>query len=129
MSEEMKKRDVIGEYIPAKDGQPAQIDRDWLNQGFVFKDRKAYENDKSAVCYVPELSDTAYTGQDFLDMCNGQQEIADLVFENVDWQHPETYLDEIYDEGEIEKCSCGKWYLSYNVDKCPYCGAPKPEEE
>lgn len=31
-------------------------------------------------------------------MCNGQPEIADRVFEAVDWQHPSTYLDEQGDD-------------------------------
>ena len=127
MSEEIKKGDVIGEYFPAKDGQPARIERGWLRQGYIYKNSEAYEN-KTDVCYVPELSDTAYTGQDFLDMCNGQEEIADTIFAVVDWQSPETCLDEFWREGELAKCTCGKWYWCCHEDKCPYCGAPKPEE-
>lgn len=88
------------------------------------KVKAAITNVIEAVCYVPELSDSLYTGQDFLDMCNGQPEIADQVFHAVNWQHPETYLDEQGDD-ELWQCKCGKWYWCYGVDKCPYCGAKK----
>ena len=79
-------------------GEIVKLEREYFRQGYIYKNPNAYHNDKSAVCYVPELSDSAYTGQDFLDMCNGQPEIADQVFDAVDWQHPESYLDEQGDE-------------------------------
>ena len=36
-------------------------------------------------------------------MCNGQEDIADRIFEAVDWQHPETYLEEQWAE-ELAEC-------------------------
>lgn len=119
--------EVIGECEVNEDGEIVKLDRQWFRQGYIYKNPNAYHNDKSAVCYVPELSDTPYTGQDFLDMCNGQPEIADQVFDAVDWQHPSSYLDEQDDE-ELWMCKCGKWYWCYGVDKCPHCGAEKKEE-
>lgn len=80
------------------------------------------------VCYIPELSDSLYTRQDFLDMCNGQEDIADRIFEAVDWQHPETYLEEQWAE-ELAKCpACGKWFWCYGEHYCPHCGAKHDEE-
>lgn len=118
------KSQIIGDSETDQDGNIIRIDRGWFRQGYIYKNPDAYYNDKTAVCYVPELSDRAYTGQDFLDMCNGQPEIADHVFETVDWQHPESYLGE-QDDDELWRCRCGKWYWCYGVDKCPYCGAEK----
>lgn len=118
---------VIGKCEIDENGEIVNLEREYFRQGFIYKNSNAYHNDKSAICYVPELSYSAYTGQDFLDMCNGQPEIADQVFAAVDWQHPETYLDEQgYDE--LWQCKCGKWYWCYGVDKCPYCGAEKKED-
>ncbi len=122
MSEQTEKYEIIGVCEVDGNGEIVKLERGWLRQGFVYKNPNAYHNDKSAVCYVPELSDTAFTGQDFLDMCNGQPEIADRVFVDIDWQHPGSYLNEQDDE-EIGVCKCGKWYWRYDLDKCPYCGA------
>lgn len=116
---------IIGECEVDEEGNIVKIDRGWFRQGYVYKNYEAYHNDKAAVCYVPELSDTAYTGQDFIDMCNGQPEIADRVFEAVDWQGPSTYLDE-QGSDELCMCGCGKWYWCYNVSHCPHCGAENP---
>ena len=119
--------EVIGKCEVDENGEIIKLEREYFRQGYIYKNPNAYHNDKSAVCYVPELSDSLYTGQDFLDMCNGQPEIADHVFDAVDWQHPESYLDEQGDD-ELWQCKCGKWYWCYGVDKCPYCGAEKKEE-
>lgn len=125
--EEEKTYTVIGECEVDQDGNILKLDRGWYRQGWVYKNEKAYYTDKSAVCYVPELEDAIYTGQDILDMCNGQPEIADRVFEAVDWQHPSSYLDE-QGSDELCQCECGKWYWCYDVDKCPFCGAENPND-
>lgn len=131
MTEEKEEYLKIGEYVPADEerGTPEEIRRDYYRQGWIFKDEEAYLNEEhpDRICYIPELSDSLYSRQDFLDMCNGQPEIADWVFEAVDWQHPESYLDG-QDEEELWMCKCGKWYWCYGLDKCPYCGAEKKEE-
>lgn len=95
---QMAEKIIIGECEVDGKGRIVKLNRGWFRQGYVYKNYEAYYKDKSAVCYVPEFPDTAYTGQDFLDMCNGQPEIADRVFEAVDWQHPSTYLDEQGDD-------------------------------
>lgn len=94
-----EKYEVIGELELDAEGNIVKLERHWFQQGYIYKNPNAYFDDKSAVCYVPELSDSLYTGQDFLDMCNGQPEIADHIFDAVDWQNPETYLDEQWNGG------------------------------
>ena len=119
----------IGSYTPETDEHEAIIERGPTDQGFVFKDEEAYETDKTKVCYVPELSDEAYTGKDFLDIA-GEQDLADELFDQVDWQHPETLFDEWWNMGEIDKCkSCGKMFFCYNAKKCYRCGADYEEGE
>jgi len=88
------------------------IARGETEQGYIYKNYEAYENRTGEVCYIPELSDTAYTHKDFINIVNdkynedkdfanflNQQNIscekwADSLFELVDWQHPTALLDE-----------------------------------
>lgn len=96
-------------------------------RGVIYKNWEAYydKDHPDRVCYIPELSDSLYTRQDFLDICNGQPEIADRIFDGVDWQSPETLLEEQWYE-ELAICpKCKKWYWCYGVDKCPNCGNEK----
>lgn len=123
---ENQKYIVIGLCEVDKNGKIVKLDRQWFRQGYIYKNPNAYENDKSAVCYVPELSDSTYTGQDFLDICNGQQDFADELFGGVDWQHPETLMEDWFVNNEWKICEgCGK-LVDYgegcNDKKCPFCG-------
>ncbi|MDO4305952.1 MAG: hypothetical protein Q4C77_03895 [Eubacteriales bacterium] len=110
-------KDRNGKYI---------ISRDYFRQGMVFKDENAYRNRRNEPCYVPELSDSVYCGQDFLNMCHGQQEFADELFEEVDWQHPETLMQDWFVNNEwiiCEGCGCLVNYGDGSNDKvCPNCG-------
>ena len=120
----------VGEYIPATDESEAVIDREYHRQGYIVKDEEAYETSLEKVCYVPELSDATYTHQSFLDMCDGQEEIARSLFDRVDWQHPETLFEEDYANGEYDNClECGKLFASYEVTECPHCHALYNNEE
>ena len=92
----------------------------------IFKDEEAYKFHKDQPCYSPELSDSVYTGNDFLELCNCQQDLADELFEGVDWQHPESLKEDWFVNGEWVECEeCGK-IINYgdgcNDTKCPNCG-------
>lgn len=76
-----------------------KIEREATAQGYVFKDEEAYIKG-CGVCYIPELSDEKYTREDFLRIANGNIDIANMLFEMVDWQSPETLYDELEMEGE-----------------------------
>ena len=115
---------VIGAYVPGDEerGIPESIRRGSSRSGFIYKNQEAFYSDPFAVCYIPELSDSAYTGLDFLKMSLGQPEIAEEMFLSVDWQHPETWLDEQFRTGELDVCErCGKIYQSYDEAECPFC--------
>ena len=63
---------------------------------------------------------------DFLEVCNCQQDLADELFEGVDWQHPESLKEDWFVNGEWVECEgCGK-IINYgdgcNDTKCPNCG-------
>ena len=117
--------------IECKDGEYI-IDREFYGQGKIFKDEDAYRNRKNEPCYVPELSNSIYTGQDFLDMCYGQQEFADELFNGVAWQHPETLKEDWLTNNEGIECECGT-IVDYgdgsNDTKCPHCGKEINQDE
>ena len=123
----------IGSYTPETEEQDEKICRKYYRQGFIFKDEDAFLHHPEQVCYVPELSDTAYTRRGFLAMCNDQEEFANECFYAVDWQHPETWVEEQYRHDEWEWCPCcEKIYDISGVPgcPCPICGhLPEEGEE
>lgn len=117
----------IGKYIPPdEEGEGEVIEREFYGQGMIFKSDEAFYNTEhpDRVCYIPELSDTTYSRNDFLRACNDQTDLAEELYEAVDWQHPETLLEEWEREGELDTCmECGKMFNCYGETECPYCGA------
>ena len=112
--------------IDSKDPKLAIIERDSTRNGFCFKSYKNYVNHPKEPCYVPETTDTVYTAESFLDICRGQKEFADFLFQKCDWQHPEALLDKFIQEEEWVICpKCEKLvsYLGGEGDtECPICG-------
>lgn len=107
-------------------GKEVLVEREFYRQGLIFKDEEAYRCRPDAVCYVPELSDATYTAKDFLELCNGQQEFADELFDEVDWQHPESLLEDLMVNSEWVICpGCGR-LVDYDNEAndtiCPGCG-------
>jgi hypothetical protein len=122
---EEEQQDVFGKCV-VKDGEIVELEREYFEQGYVFKDYNAFEDDPKAPCYVPELTDCYYTKNDFMAICNYQEDIARMVFEAVNWQCPETFIEEQFAEEELCFCeNCKKIFESYMVDECPYCKEPK----
>ena len=120
----------VGTYVPETEENEAVIQREYYRQGWIFKDEAAFLFHTDQVCYVPELSDEGYTRQGFLDLCNGQEDFAAECFRAVDWQCPETWVDEQYREDEWGYCPvCEMIYdMAGEVCACPVCGW-NPEEE
>ena len=87
------KHESIGRCINA-DGKIIELEKKYYRQGFIFKDWNAFYNAPGMPCYVPELSDRVYTREDFLQISDGQVEQANELFEEVDWQYPESLFDE-----------------------------------
>lgn len=111
------------------EGNPVELRREFFGQGWVFKDWGAFRDRLDAPCYVPELDDTVYTRRDFLELCNNQEEIAEELFDQLDWQSPSTLFNEWEDMGVVEECGgCGKLFLASGVKRCPYCGR-NPEDK
>ncbi len=114
-------------------GEDYIIHREFYRQGMIFKDEDAYKNHKDKPCYSPELSDSVYNGNDFLEICNCQEDLAYELFEGVDWQHPESLKEDWFVNDEWVICEgCGKLVNhgdGYNDKKCPNCGKEVGENE
>ena len=76
---------------------------EYTGNGFVFKDEIAFNYFHDLVCYVAELEDdedslpsekTGSSYSDFLEICEGNHELAQELFGEVDWQHPSTLYND-----------------------------------
>lgn len=116
---------LIGSYSPENGSKPEIIDRDYYRQGWIFKDEDAFQNRPDDVCYIPELSDEKYTRNDILKILAGDEEQAKTMFKELDWQHPESLLEDWKANGEIAWCPhCAGYVQTYGeeIEKCPVCG-------
>lgn len=116
----MKKNYMVGQVL--KDGTKV---KGFGKEGFeYFLDASAFYN-KKGICYIDQ-SDCEYEYSDFLDLTNGNEELAKHYFEQLSGTSPELLLDEDLREDEVHLCSkCDEYYFSYEVDECPYCGELK----
>lgn len=63
----------------------------WLND--IPADRKVI-----AANYLEDILDCCYTGDDFIEICGGDEGTAQRLFDFVDWQHPSS----AYDAGDVD---------------------------
>ena len=47
---------------------------------------------------IDEVVGNCYTGNDFIEECNGSLELAERLFWYCDWQHPSSAVDEVIDD-------------------------------
>lgn len=116
----------VGKLIKDEKGNVIRIEKEFYGQGYVFKDEDAYRNRENDTCYVAEGSDNRYSANDILKICEGRQDLADELFDELDWQHPESQLEDWIVNGEIVKCEkCGH-LIDYGdgtgEKNCPKCG-------
>ena len=75
---------------------------EWIGQGYGYKGEWDPENIHDII-YIPEYGykdntverKNAYSYKDFIDLCDGDIKKAEILFENIDWQFPETALEEM----------------------------------
>ena len=127
MTRSKKEYLLVGSYTPPDENEEGEkIEREFYGQGMIFKSDEAFYDTEhpDRICYIPELSDSTYSRNSFLAICDGQVDMAEELYESVDWQHPETLLDEWFRNGEVDTCNeCGKMFNCYGETKCPHCGA------
>ena len=49
---------------------------------------------------IDEVIGNCYTGDNFIECCEGDKKMAERLFDYCDWQHPSSAVPEIYDEDE-----------------------------
>lgn len=49
---------------------------------------------------IEEVLSYCYTGDDFIEECNGNRDMAEMLFHYVDWQHPSSALPELMDDDD-----------------------------
>lgn len=102
-----------------------EIRKGTTSNGMCYKDWEIFYEYPSRPCYQAELADDLWTQEDFLKLAEGDEKIAEFIFDGVDWQSPYTFLDESFREGEIKRCpECGRLYLTGGDEGCwcPHCG-------
>lgn len=115
---------MIGKCLTNRDGKITELQKEFFRQGWIFKDEEAFRDRPKEPCYVPELTNTVYTGEDILVVCRGQRELAEEIFDALDWQHPESLLEDWILNGELEICEeCGRIFDCYEGRECP-CKQP-----
>lgn len=90
----------------------AAMPREWIGQGFGYKSEWD-PNHPTDIIYIPEygyeeeddtknvvLRENAFSYNDFVDMCDGNEKKAKAVFDNADWQFPRGILEEPWFEWE-----------------------------
>lgn len=126
MNQEIKwsEDDIVGQILPS-----GKIEKEFYMQGFIYKNPKAFFEKTDEVCYVPEYSSDSltdkegvdenykYTYKDFVrisqkfiddnedvqEYCQKNdmtaEDVAVNLFEFVDWQAPETLIDDWENNG------------------------------
>ena len=114
--EELQRRIVEEErmleaILPLSDGQECLI---YKAQEFSVGDEIIYipdvwennldilngHDDDDGISYAQRVVENCYTGKDFVELCDGDVELAERLFHYCDWQHPSSALPEVDDEDE-----------------------------
>ena len=79
-------------------------EKEFYRQGFIYKDEHAFLFGLNEVCYIAEddypNEEKHYTRKDIVRICGGDVDLAMQIFYLLDWQHPETLMDEYRRENE-----------------------------
>ncbi|MCD8398117.1 MAG: hypothetical protein LUD12_13220, partial [Lachnospiraceae bacterium] len=88
------------------------------------------DEEKQDVCYIPENHCILYHHKDFSNIARGNEELAEKLYDYVDWQLPEVALDEWLIEGEVKECRvCHHYIHGFDENTCPHCGSLYKNEE
>jgi len=77
----------------------------WIGQGYGYKTEWNPKHPDDII-YIPEYGyegnkverENAYSYTDFVKLCDGNIHLAENLFNSLDWQFPESLLDEWDDE-------------------------------
>ena len=81
----MKICERIGICKVDADGNIVELQREFFSQGWVSKDWKAFQNRPDSPVTFQSLMMLSIQRNDFMALCNGQEEIAEELFYEMDW--------------------------------------------
>lgn len=84
---------IIGKIKLNKYGEVIEIEREWHEQGHVYKNYNGIDK-PDMICYIPEMSDSLYTFNDIIELCDNNVDFATTIFEELNWQSPEVLIEE-----------------------------------
>lgn len=93
------KKDVIGKLVLDNFGNIELLEREYHEQGYVYKDYNGIDN-PNEVCYVPELREETYTFNEIVELCDNDVDFATTIFEELNWQSPEVLIEEFKQDHE-----------------------------
>lgn len=109
---------VFGKILEINEDRGIRVRKEYcgngLCEGYIYKNYEAFEKGEE-ICYIPEYSlandenvhtedfadHTTYTKEDFLNLCDGNEELARELFDWCWWQCPETLLNEWEDNKDV----------------------------
>ena len=86
---------------------------EWIGQGNGYKDTEFdWDNgNPTDIIYIPEYGydgdtvkrENAFSKEDFIDICNGDEGDALYLFDSVDWQFPSSLYNELdWEKEEVD---------------------------
>jgi hypothetical protein len=107
----LKAKDMTKKYILIGKEENGVFYGDSTKNGVVYKSEDAYLNRHDEICYIPEYGFPeennfcgtedvvdGYTRNNLMELCDGNKKLCDCLFYGLDWQSPETLLNEIDEE-------------------------------
>lgn len=128
--ERIIKGECLSDMFKFKDGQECLIYKGEWNPG----DEVIYipDIDLNEICInrplikilnseeVMDVLSYLYTGKDFMELADGDEDFAKRLFDYVDWQHPSSALDEVID-GEDEDSGEQSGGIDMNLNNTTLC--------
>ncbi len=116
---ELKNMRFVGEIIIPEDDSTPKFRKAVYNYGEIagiFIDEIAFEYFNDLICYIPDLGDEdvaedGCTYKYFLEVTEGNKELARNLFDMVTWEYPSTLYDQweihgVLDEEELDEEGC-----------------------
>lgn len=95
-----------------------------------MKDSAIFVQTLHQICYIPENAESdkdKYSRSRILALVHGDHSLCRQLFDTLDWQFPETLIDENLRDGLWGECeACGRYYCieDEEMTECPICHTP-----
>lgn len=95
-----------------------------------MKDPAIFVKTYHKICYIPENAESdedKYSYSRLLALVHGDHSLCRQLFDTLDWQFPETLIDENLRDGLWGECeACGRYYDTNDeeITECPICHTP-----